>query len=138
MEHLQYKSPRLNIKSAGTFAPANNTFLLVLSSVYPYKNRSPHSVIQPQFAPLYRASSPLITVPKALPWQIKSTLIIVLFLLILPGNALFCKGSRGHSMFALMPCFKRTLTLLLVLIIRIILSTYKFFPSSYAFFIIST
>ena len=28
--------------------------------------------------------------------------------------------------------------LLLVLIIRIILSTYKFFPSSYAFFIIST
>lgn len=43
-----------------------------------------------------------------------------------------------QQIFALMPCFKRTLTLLLVLIIRIILSTYKFFPSSYAFFIIST
>ena len=55
----------------------------------------------------------------------------------LPKVAVF-KGFRGHPMFALMPCFKRTLTLLLVLIIRIILSTYKFFPSSYAFFIIST
>ena len=43
-----------------------------------------------------------------------------------------------QQIFALMSCFKRTLTLLLVLIIRIILSTYKFFPSSYAFFIIST
>ena len=55
----------------------------------------------------------------------------------LPKVAVF-KGFRGHPMFALMPCFKWTLTLLLVLIIRIILSTYKFFPSSYAFFIIST
>ena len=55
----------------------------------------------------------------------------------LPKVAVF-KGFRGHPMFALMPCFKRTLTLLLVLIIRIILSIYKFFPSSYAFFIIST
>ena len=26
-----------------------------------------------------------------LPWQMKSTLIIVLFLLLLPRNALFCK-----------------------------------------------
>lgn len=30
-----------------------------------------------------------------LPWQTKSTFIIVLFLLILPRNALFCKGFRG-------------------------------------------
>lgn len=29
------------------------------------------------------------------PWQMKSTLIIVLFLLVLPRNALFCKGFRG-------------------------------------------
>ena len=27
-----------------------------------------------------------------LPWQMKSTFIIVLFLLVLPRNALFCKG----------------------------------------------
>ena len=30
-----------------------------------------------------------------LPWQTKSTFIIVLFLLVLPRNALFCKGFRG-------------------------------------------
>ena len=30
-----------------------------------------------------------------LPWQINSTFIIILFLLVLPGNALFCKGFRG-------------------------------------------
>src|SRR5699024_1487858 len=29
-----------------------------------------------------------------LPWHTKSTLIIVLFLLVLPRNALFCKGFR--------------------------------------------
>ena len=29
-----------------------------------------------------------------LPWQMNSTFIIVLFLLVLPGNALFCKGFR--------------------------------------------
>ena len=29
------------------------------------------------------------------PWQIKSTFIIVLVLLVLPRNALFCKGFRG-------------------------------------------
>ena len=30
-----------------------------------------------------------------LPWQIKSTFIIVLFLLVLPRNALFCEGFLG-------------------------------------------
>ena len=30
-----------------------------------------------------------------LPWQMNRTLIIVLFLLVLPRNALFCKGFRG-------------------------------------------
>ena len=30
-----------------------------------------------------------------LPWQMKSIFIIVLFLLELPRNALFCKGFRG-------------------------------------------
>ncbi len=30
-----------------------------------------------------------------LPWQMKSIFIIVLFLLVLPQNALFCKGFRG-------------------------------------------
>lgn len=29
-----------------------------------------------------------------LPWQMKSTFIIALFLLVLPGNALFCEGFR--------------------------------------------
>ena len=29
------------------------------------------------------------------PWQMKSILIIVLFLLVLPRNALFCKGFKG-------------------------------------------
>ena len=32
-----------------------------------------------------------------LPWQMKSTLIIVLFLLLLPRNALFCKGLWGYG-----------------------------------------
>lgn len=31
------------------------------------------------------------------PWQMKSTLIIVLFLLVLPRNALFCKGFQGYG-----------------------------------------
>ena len=31
-----------------------------------------------------------------LPWQIKSTFIIVLVLLVLPRNALFCKSFRGY------------------------------------------
>ena len=30
------------------------------------------------------------------PWQMKRTLIIVLVLLVLPRNALFCKGFRGY------------------------------------------
>ena len=30
------------------------------------------------------------------PWQTKSTFIIILFLLVLPRNALFCKGFRGY------------------------------------------
>ena len=30
------------------------------------------------------------------PWHTKSTFIIVLFLLVLPQNALFCKGFRGY------------------------------------------
>ena len=30
------------------------------------------------------------------PWQMKSIFIIVLFLLVLPRNALFCKGFRGY------------------------------------------
>ena len=29
-------------------------------------------------------------------WQMKSTFIIILFLLVLPRNALFCKGFRGY------------------------------------------
>ena len=31
-----------------------------------------------------------------LPWQMNNTFIIVLFLLDLPRNALFCKGFRGY------------------------------------------
>nr|DAZ60700.1 MAG TPA: hypothetical protein [Caudoviricetes sp.] len=30
------------------------------------------------------------------PWQMNSIFIIVLFLLVLPRNALFCKGFRGY------------------------------------------
>ena len=33
---------------------------------------------------------------RTLPWQMKSTFIIVLFLLVLPQKALFCKGFRGY------------------------------------------
>ena len=31
------------------------------------------------------------------PWQTKSTFIIILFLLVLPRNALFCKGFRDYG-----------------------------------------
>ena len=58
---------------------------------HPYKNRSPFPITPPRFAPFYRTSSPLIAVLKVLPWQMKSIFIIVLFLLVLPRNALFCK-----------------------------------------------
>ena len=61
---------------------------------HPYKNRSLAPITPPQFSPLYRTLSPLIAVLKALPWQMKSTFIIVLFLLVLPRNALFCEGFR--------------------------------------------
>ena len=98
VQHLQYKSPRYNIKIAGLFAPATSTFIhrttthfiSLFCYPHPYKNRSPQPITPPRFAPLYRTSSPHITVPKALPWQMKNTFIIVLFLLDLPGNALFC------------------------------------------------
>ena len=60
---------------------------------HPYKNRSLAPITPPQFAPLYHTLSPLIAVLKALPWQMNSTFIIVLFLLVLPQNALFCKDS---------------------------------------------
>ena len=58
---------------------------------------------------LYRTSSPHVTVPKALPWQMKSTLIFIITLLKrhdLPRFAAFCTNpfdkrnvrlSSGHS-----------------------------------------
>ena len=58
---------------------------------HPYKNRSLAPITPPQFAPLYRTLSPLIAVLKALPWQMKSTRIIVFSPLKLPWNAVFCK-----------------------------------------------
>ena len=90
-----------NQKIAGYFTPATALFIhmkaihFILSSHFPhpYKNRSTHIYHPTQFAPLYRTSSPLIAVPKALPWQTNSTFIIVLFLLVLPRNALFYKDS---------------------------------------------
>ena len=94
MQHLQYKVPHSNIKSAGTFVPAVNTFFHKIISYFfstnPYKNRSPQPITPPRFTPLYRTSSPLITVPKALPWQMNRTFIIVLFLLVLPQNGAYC------------------------------------------------
>lgn len=46
-------------------------------SSHPYKKRSIHVYPLSRFAPLYRTSSPLITVLKALPWQINNIFIIV-------------------------------------------------------------
>ena len=40
---------------------------------------------------------PLQTKVRILPWQMKSIFIIVLFLLVLPRNALFCKGFWGYG-----------------------------------------
>ena len=64
-------------------------FYVSLTSTYKY--RSPQLITPPQFAPLYRTSSPLITVSKALPWHTKSTRIIVFSPLKLPWNSVFCK-----------------------------------------------
>lgn len=47
--------------------------------------------IMPYSAPLCKA---LHYSKTGLPWQMKRTFIIVLFLLNLPGNALFCEGFR--------------------------------------------
>ena len=88
-----------NQKIAGYFTPATASFIHKKTIHFipsfhfphPYKNRSPTPITPPQFAPLYRTSLPPITVPKALPWHTNSILIIVLFLLVLPRNALFCK-----------------------------------------------
>lgn len=84
MQHLQYKSPRYNIKIAGLFAPAISTFIhrttthfiSLFCYPHPYKNRSPQPITPPRFAPLYRTSSPLITVPKTLPWQTNNIFFI--------------------------------------------------------------
>ncbi|RGR60947.1 hypothetical protein DWY32_13415 [Agathobacter rectalis] len=40
---------------------------------------------------------PLQTKVRILPWHTNNTFIIVLFLLILPWNALFCKGFWGYG-----------------------------------------
>mgnify|MGYP007104504595 CR=1 FL=1 len=78
---------------AGIFAPASTYGQLFFTR--PYKNRSPFPITSPRFALLYRTSSPHIAALKALPWQINSIFIIVLFLLVLLRNALFCNGFRG-------------------------------------------
>ncbi len=57
---------------------------------HPYKNRSIHVYLLSRFALLYRTSSPPITVPKALPWQMNRTLIMVLVLLVFLVDILFC------------------------------------------------
>ena len=59
---------------AGIFAPASTYGQLFFT--HPYKNRSPQPITPPRFAPLYRTSSPLIAVPKALPWQMNNIRII--------------------------------------------------------------
>lgn len=61
---------------AGIFAPASTYGQLFFT--HPYKNRSLQPITSPRFAPFYRTSSPLITVSKALPWQMNNTLIIYL------------------------------------------------------------
>ena len=80
---------------AGIFAPASTYGQLFFTR--PYKNRSPFPITSPRYAPYYRTSSPLITVLKALPWQMKSTLIVVLFLLVLPRNAIPRLSSRSRQ-----------------------------------------
>ena len=80
---------------AGIFAPASTYGQLFFTR--PYKNRSPFPITSPRFALLYRTSSPHIAVLKALPWQMKSTLIVVLFLLVLPRNAIPRLSSRSRQ-----------------------------------------
>lgn len=43
------------------------------------KTRSPQPITPPRFAPLYRTSSPLITVSTVLPWQMNKNLIFLIF-----------------------------------------------------------
>ena len=88
------------MKPAGAFAPALTYFTKQFSiflPIDPYKSRSTHIYHSSQFAPLYRTSSPLITVPKALPWQMKSTLIIKFSCSEMPYNAEFCKVLSAFS-----------------------------------------
>ena len=73
-----------------------NTFgYITVSSMYLSSlNRS----ICQCFRHIIPCSAPLCAIvhsfPTDLPWQMKSTFIIVLFLLVLPRNALFCEGFR--------------------------------------------
>nr|DAF24224.1 MAG TPA: hypothetical protein [Caudoviricetes sp.] len=73
-----------------------NTFgYITVSSMYLSSlNRS----IYQCFRHIIPCSAPLCAIvhsfPTDLPWQMKSTFIIVLFLLVLPRNALFCEGFR--------------------------------------------
>ena len=77
------------LKIAGLFAPAISTFIhrttthfiSLFCYPHPYKNRSPQPITPPQFAPLYRTSSPLITVSTVLPWQMNSTFIMQFYFL---------------------------------------------------------
>ena len=61
-----------------------------------YQNRGTMGVQIPFSFPKSLDFKPLQTKVRILPWQMKSTLIIVLFLLVLPRNALFCKGFWGY------------------------------------------
>ncbi|MFR0801795.1 MAG: hypothetical protein ACLSHX_12635 [Suilimivivens sp.] len=65
-------------QSKGQFFTHKNIvrYITVIFQSHPYKNRSPFPITSPRYAPYYRTSSPLITVLKALPWQMKSTFII--------------------------------------------------------------
>ena len=61
----------------------------------PYKNRSPFPITSPRYAPYYRTSSPLIAVPKALPWQMNNTFIKSLSPFKMRYPAAICSDLRG-------------------------------------------
>jgi len=87
------------LKIAGLFAPAISTFIhrttahfiSLFCYPHPYKNRSPQLITPPRFAPFCRTLSPLISVHKALPWQIKSTRILMFFPPKKPYFAVICR-----------------------------------------------
>ena len=75
--------------------PHTFAFIPILPMCLSSRNRSIYkafSHIMPYYAQVYKG---MIYSKTGVPWQMKSTFIIVLIYSFLPGNALFCKGFLG-------------------------------------------